>query len=179
MANNRAPINLYGSSAAYDLYRYQDYNYGGSAAPEIQNPGLPEERIVPERVRRVKAKTAVAPFAVVGLMVAACMLILVVFGYVQLYEATEHVSSLKNELYSLQEDQAVLESLYEGSIDLNVIEARAAELGLVTPSREQTVYINLSGSDRAEIYETEHLNLFQRIIQAIESSATGLVEYLS
>ena len=46
MANNRAPINLYGSSAAYDLYRYQDYNYGGSAAPEIQNPGLPEERLV-------------------------------------------------------------------------------------------------------------------------------------
>ena len=179
MANDRAPINLYGSSAAVDLYRYNDYNYGGSAAPEIQHPGLPEERVVPERVRRVKAKTAVAPFAVVGLMVAACMLILVVFGYVQLYEATEHVSSLKSELSGLQEDQAVLESLYEGSIDLNYVEARAAELGLMTPSREQTVYVNLSGSDRAEIFETEHLNMFQRIIRAIESSATGLVEYLS
>ena len=179
MANNRAPINLYGSSAAYDLYRYNEYTYSGSAAPEIQHPGLPEERIVPERVRRVKAKTAVAPFAVVGLMVAACMLILVVFGYVQLYEATEHVSNLKSELSGLQEDQAVLESLYEGSIDLPKIEARAAELGLMTPSREQTVYVNLSGSDRAEIYQTEHLNMFQRIIQAIESSATGLVEYLS
>ena len=165
---------LYNGSAAYDLYRTE-----GSAAPKIERPGLPEERPYTRPERRVKVKAAVAPPSVVGLMVAACMLILVVFGYVQLYEATEHVSSLKNELYSLQEDQAVLESLYEGSIDLNVIEARAAELGLVAPSREQTVYINLSGSDRAEIYETEHLNLFQRIIQAIESSATGLVEYLS
>lgn len=179
MATKHAPIDQYGSSAAYDLYRYPAYDYTGSAAPEIQHPGLPEERSIPQRTRRVKARTAVAPFAVVGLMVAACMLILVVFGYVQLYEATEQVSILKSELSGLQKEQAVLESLYEGSIDLNYIEARAAELGLVTPSREQTVYVNLSGSDRAEIYEAEHLNLIQRIIQAFESSASGLVEYLS
>ena len=177
MAEKRAPINLYGSSAAYDLYRYNDYN--GSAAPEIQHPGLPEEQHIPQRTRRVKAKTAVAPFAVVGLMVAACMLILVVFGYVQLYEATEHVSNLKSELVSLQEDQAVLQSLYEGSIDLNYIETRAAELGLMTPNRAQTVYVNLSGTDRAEIFESQHLNLFQSIVQAIENSVAGLVEYLS
>ena len=179
MAKKLAPIDLYGSSAAYDLYRYHEYDYNGSAAPEIQHPGLPDERSVPQRTRRVKAKTAIAPFAVVGLMVAACMLILVVFGYVQLYEATEKVSQLKWELSELHEEQAVLESLYEGSIDLTEIEARAAELGLTTPTREQTVYVNLSGTDRAEIYAEEHLNLFQRIIQAIESSATGLVEYLS
>jgi len=179
MAANRAPINLYGSSAAYDLYRYDAHDYNGSAAPEIQHPGLPEERSVPQRIRRVKAKTAIAPFAVVGLMVAACMLVLVVFGYVQLYEATEQVSVLENQLAGLQKEQAVLESLYEGSIDLNYIEARAAEMGLVAPSREQTVYVNLTGSDRAEIYESEHLSLIQRILQAFESSASGLVEYLS
>ena len=180
MAKNHAPIDLYGGSAAYDLYRYNSsYEYGGSAAPEIQHPGLPEEKLAPQRVRRVKAKTAVAPFAVVGLLVAACMMILVIFGYVQLYEATEQVSRMKSELSGLQEDQAVLESLYEGSIDLTYIEARAAELGLMTPSRDQTVYVNLSGSDRAEIFETVHLNLFQRVIRAVENSATGLVEYLS
>ena len=39
---------------------------------------------------------AVAPAAVLGLMVVACMLILVVFGYVQLYEATQKVSGLES-----------------------------------------------------------------------------------
>ena len=177
MAKNLAPVDLYSSSAAYDLNRYQNHN--GSAAPEIQHPGLPEEHYVPQRQRRVKAKTAVAPFAVAGLMVAVCMMILVVFGYVQLYEATGNVAGLERELASLQADQAILESLYEGSIDLDHIEERASELGLSTPNREQTVYVNLSGSDRAEIYEVEHVNLFQRIIRAIQSSAGGLVEYLS
>ena len=153
----------YNGSAAYDLYRYE-----GSAAPEIQHPGLPEEQYQPQRKRRVKVKAGVA-----------CMLILVIFGYVQLYEATERVSSLQSDLSSLQEQQVILESLYEGSIDLPYIETRAAELGLHTPASGQTVYVNLSGDDRAEIYRSEKTNLFQRIIQAIESSAKGLVEYLS
>ena len=160
-------------SVAYNLYT------NGSAAPEIQHPGLPEERQLPKKRQRVKAKTAVAPVAVLGMMVVACMLILVVFGYVQLYEATEHVSDLKSELTTLQKEQVVLESLYEGSIDLDYIEERATELGLGVPTREQTVYLNLSGSDRAEIYAVEKTNLIQRILQAIRNSASGLVEYLS
>ena len=32
---------------------------------------------------------------------------------------------------------------------------------------------------KAEIYKVEKANIFQRVIQAIESSASGLVEYLS
>lgn len=173
MARNNV-YQLYNGSAAYDLYEYQ-----GNTAPRIQSPGLPEERVLPEKRQRVKVKATVAPFAVLGMMVVACMLILVVFGYVQLYEATERVSGLESELSSLRQEQVVLESLYESSIDLDYIEQRAAELGMGLPTQEQTVYLNLTGTDRAEIYTVEKSNIFQRIIQAIESSASGLVEYLS
>ena len=177
MAGRDNVTRIYNGSAAYDLYA-NDW-YQGTAAPQIQSPGLPEERLVPRKRQRVKVKAAVAPVAVLGMMVVACMLILVVFGYVQLYEATERVSSLKTELSSLQQEQVILESLYESSIDLDYIELRAAELGLGLPTKDQTVYLNLSGSDRAEIYHTEKSNVFQRILQAIEASAGGLVEYLS
>ena len=173
MARNNV-YQLYNGSAAYDLYEYQ-----GNTAPQIQSPGLPEERVLPEKRQRVKVKATVAPFAVLGMMVVACMLILVVFGYVQLYEATERVSGLESELSSLRQEQVVLESLYESSIDLDYIEQRAAELGMGLPTQEQTMYLNLTGTDRAEIYTVEKSNIFQRIIQAIESSASGLVEYLS
>jgi len=117
--------------------------------------------------------------ALVGLMVVACMLILVIFGYVQLYEATEKVSKLENELSSLMQQQVILESLYEGGIDLDYVEQRAAELGYSVPAKDQTVYLNLSGADKAEIYTAEDANFIQRVIQAIRSSASGLVEYLS
>lgn len=179
MADRNNVTQLFNGSAAYDLNTYSSDRFYQTAAPEIQSPGLPEERLQPQRVRRVKAKAAVAPVAVVGMMVVACMLILVVFGYVQLYEATTRVSQLKSELSALQQEQVILESLYESSIDLDYIEMRAAELGMGVPNREQTVYLNLSGSDQAEIYSVEQANLFQRILRAIESSASGLVEYLS
>ncbi len=172
MAKKLEQTGLYNGSAAYDLYR-------GSAAPKVQPQGLPEEYVSPQRYRRVKAKTAIAPFAVVGLMVAACMMVLVIFGYVQLYEATEQVGRLENQLYSLQEEQAVLESLYEGSIDMAEVERMAGEMGLTVPAREQTVYVNLAGSDRAEIYVPHRTNLLERVLHAFRSSAGGLVEYLS
>ena len=179
MARKTERSGLYNGSAAYDIYGQNGLYYGGSAAPEVRPQGLPEEYVSPQRYRRVKAKTAVAPFAVLGLMVAVCMMVLVIFGYVQLYEATEHVSRLESQLSNLQEEQAVLESLYEGSIDMAEVEEMAAELGLTIPTREQTVYVNLAGSDRAELYTSERVGLVERVLRAFQSSAGGLVEYLS
>ena len=174
MAARNNVYQLYNGSAAYDLYQYQ-----GNTAPQIQSPGLPEEQRVPRRHRQVKVKAQIAPTALLGLMVVTCMLVLVVFGYVQLFEASATVGKLENELSSLMQQQVILESLYESSIDLDYIEQRAAELGFSVPSKDQTVYLNLFGSDRAEIYHTEETNLIRRVVQAIESSAGGLVEYLS
>ena len=112
-------------------------------------------------------------------MVVACMLIMVVFGYVQMYEATERVSGLQSDLAELQKEQVILESLYEGKINLEEVEQRAGELGLALPTADQIIYVNLSGEDKAEIYGEEEMNFFERIFRAIESSASGLVEYLS
>lgn len=175
MARNANQNGIFNGSAAYDLNRY----YGGNAAPKVRPQGLPEEHYVPERYRRVKDKAAIAPFGLVGLLVVACMLVLVVFGYVQVYEASDRVSTLKSELTSLREDRAVLESLYEGSIDMAEVELAAAELGLSIPTREQTVYVNLAGGDCAEVYQPQRMNLIERILNAFQSSAGGLVEYLS
>ena len=106
------------------------------------------------------------------------MLVLVIFGYVQLYEATTEVSRLESQLQQLNAQQALLKSKYEGKIDLDAIEQRAAELGLRTPEAEQIVYVNLSGSDRAEIYQQTRTSLIGEIVQTIEQSVSSLIAYL-
>ena len=175
MAGRTNQNGIFNGSAAYDLRQ----NYSGTAAPKVRPQGLPEEHYIPERHRRVKDKMAVAPFGLVGFAVALCMMVLVVFGYVQVHEAADRVNKLERELASLRENRAVLESLYEGSIDMTEVELAAAELGLSIPTREQTVYVNLAGGDCAEVYAPEHTNLVERILNAFQSSAGGLVEYLS
>lgn len=159
-------------SAAYDYRRY------GSAAPQqVPHRGLPEERRRPEPVRRVRAKLAVAPFALLGMAAALGMLILVVFSYVQLYEAKSRVSQLDSELAALQQEQQTLSSQFESQVDLAAVEQRALELGMVQASSVQTVYLNLSDGDRGEVVQqdSDQASLVERFCAGVER----LVSYLS
>ena len=160
-------------AAAYDIRAY------GNAAPEIQRPGLPQERRQPVRRVRVKAKLAVSPFGVVGILASACMLVLVIFGYVQLYEAKTQVSDLNDQLTALNAENQTLRSEYESKIDLSAIEKRATELGMIQAGAGQTVYLNLSGSDRAEVLGEARANGLTSLFEAIKSSVESLVSYLS
>ena len=139
---------------------------------------LPQERELPQKRQRVRARTAVAPFTILGAAISACMMILVIFGYVQLFEATSRVSKLESQLQSLQEEQLLLQSKYEGKIDLAGIEEQAETLGLKKPSQEQIVYVNLAGTDQAEIYKTEKSSILSEIIGAVEQSISDLIAYL-
>lgn len=160
-------------AAAYDVRTY------GNTAPEIQRPRLPQERQQPARRVRVKAKLAVSPFGVFGLMAAACMLVLVIFGYVQLYEATTEVSDLGSQLATLNAENQTLRSEYESKIDLSAIEKRATAMGMIQANAGQTIYLNLSGADRAEVLQTEEKSGLASLFEAIQSSVESLVSYLS
>lgn len=161
-------------AAAYDVYATRN----NTAQPLPRPQGLPEERPLPQRAQRVRVKTAVAPLTLFGMVTVVCMLVLVIFGYVQLFEATDKVSRLETKLANLQQTQAVLESKYEGRIDLQQIEAQAGAMGLKLPSAEQTVYLDLSGADRAEIFHEEKSSLLGEIIAAMEQSVSDLIAYL-
>ena len=170
---------LNNGAAAYDVYSVQLNSLrASSAAPEYQPQQLPEERPAPQKVTRVKAKTAIAPFTLFGMAAVACLLVLVVFGYVQLFEATSRVSKLEYRLQDLVEQQAVLQSKYAERIDLDNVKLRAGELGLKTPSADQIVYVNLTGGDRAEIYQQEKSSLLGEIAGAMQESISELIAYL-
>ncbi len=161
-------------SLAYDVYAWQNT----AVRPEPQHQGLPEEHVRPQPYRRVKAKTAIAPFTLLGTIVVSCLMILVIFGYVQLFESTSQVSRLRSELKSLREQQMMLQSKYDAKIDLGAAQAYGEELGLTKPLQEQIVYVNLSGTDKAEIYQRARNSLLGEVVQAVRESVFGLIEYL-
>ena len=175
-AENRRTRYAANGAAAYDLYSYRSRE---NTAEELTAPQeLPQGQLRPKKRVRVKVKTAVAPFTLFGMLAAACMLILVIFGYVQLYEATTNVSKLQSQLQTLDQQQVLLQSKYEGKIDLGAIEKRAAALGLSEPSQDQTVYVNLTGSDCAEIYQEQKTNFVEDIVSAMKQSISDLIAYL-
>ena len=169
------PRRYYNGAAAYDVYTYRNSN---TAQPLRQPQRLPEERPLPQRQTRVKVRTEVAPFTMLGLVTVACLLVLVIFGYVQLFEASTRVSRLESQLQQLQSEQTLLQSKYEGRINLEQIAQRAEQIGLKASTKEQIVYVNLCGSDRAEIYQEERNSVITDIIDALQQSVSSLIAYL-
>ena len=112
------------------------------------------------------------------MLTVACLMILVIFGYVQLFEASSSVSKLENQLANLKEQQLMLQSKYDAKIDLAAAEAHAAEIGLTKCQPEQIVYVSFSGTDQAEIYTQQRTSVFGYILDAMQQSIFGLIEYL-
>ena len=126
------------------------------------------------------SKISLPVWAVIVMLAAACLLVLVIFGYVQLYEATSQAGDLADQLESLTQENQLLHSEYEGKIDLAAIEERATrDLGMTQPTSSQTVYLNLAGSDRAEVLQEESSNPLTAVVNALKSSMESLVSYLS
>ena len=169
-------------AAAYDVYAWNDQaarQYDDGRSYERSLPiELPDERVQEQPYRRVRARKAIAPFTLAGILTVACLMILVIFGYVQLFEASSNVSRLETQLANLKEQQLMLQSKYDAKIDLNAAEEYAAEIGLTRCQPEQIVYVSFSGDDQAEIYTQQRTSVFGEILDAMQQSILGLIEYL-
>ena len=159
----------FNGSAAYDLR--------GTAVPKPRPAVLPEEKPIQHAKKAPKARPAVAPLALVGLAVVTLLLLMVVYSYVQLYEATDRVGALNSQLASTRADTAKLRSTYESRIDLAAIEARARELGMTQPSLRQTVYLNIAGADHAEVLQVDQRSYAEKAWDAVTGSFRGVLEY--
>ena len=152
-------------------------SYNGSAAVQPRPAVLPEEKQVQQKQKAPRAKLTVAPFAAIGMVVVVALLMMVVYNYVRLFEATNRVGELNQDLTSAQANAAKLRSTYESRIDLAAIEARARELGMNQPTAKQTVYLNIAGADHAEVLQVDNRSFLEKAWDAITGSVTGITEY--
>lgn len=172
MATNKLPET--DGSVAYQVYSTQ---YRGSAAVQPIPAALPEEKAAPKKQKAPKAKLTIAPFAAIGLGVVVFLLAMVIYGYVQLYEATNRAGDLRKELTAAQSENTKLRSAYESKIDLDQIEIKAKELGMSLPSVKQTVYVNVAGADKAEVLKVDERGFFRKAFDAVANSFEGILEY--
>ena len=105
------------------------------------------------------------------------LLAMVVYGYVQYYEASSRVGELNSQLTHELQENTKLRSSYESKIDLKQIEVQARELGMRQPTARQTVYLNIPGADHTEVLEVDNRSFLQKTWDAIRDSFTGIVEY--
>lgn len=158
-----------GSAAVAPSYTYTQ----GTEAPK-----QPEPQRKPRHRRRRKANMVIAPFAIGGVAVAMLMLVMVLFGYSQVYETGQRVGDMQELVEELQAENRKLQNMYDTSIDLQRVEERARELGMQQPSAKQIVTLQIPVDDYAVVTQKAASNPLQAAWEAVVDTAKGLWAYL-
>lgn len=111
---------------------------------------------------RAKEKTHLSAWVVLGFALATALMLLVVYSHVQITELTNQANGVKKQITQLQKESNELRVLKNNMIDLKEIARIATEdLGMVKPTRDQVIYIDLSEGDSATVLKNDGGGLFK------------------
>lgn len=165
-------------SAAVDLTYTYERESTARPLPQPEPKRKPQRQPRPQKRSAPRQKIAVSLFSVVGMAAALMMLVLVIFGYSQVYASAERLDTLESQVQSLQQDNRKLNSQYDTSINLEEVETRARELGMQQPSAKQIVNIQVPAQDITVVSSKVASNPIQAAWDAIVETARDLWEYL-
>ena len=157
-----AAKNIYGRNAVYGSLAY-DFN-NPELYPEIEYSSPFEQTAQPRPGEKVethtrvkthahaKAKQSVAPMAILGMIVAAVLLVITIMAQSQLMSVSAQSVELQSRLTELKSEQTKLKIAYESAFNLTEIEEYAtAHLGMQKPTASQVYYIDTSSPDKAVV----------------------------
>ncbi len=120
------------------------YYTDGSAARQLE-PELPQKQ--PSRLpKRRKHKQPVLyydPVALCSLVVTVVMLVLLVGGVVQLYQASTEANQLEQHVTQLRRENEELREKYESGYNLDDIREDALAMGMIPKEQAQTITIQV------------------------------------
>lgn len=143
---------VYGS-LAYDYGRVGDFN-DRPAGRQLVIPAPPRIREEVVGQARVRMRQSISPFAVIGYLCAAVLVVFTLMAKIQLTAVTDQSAHLEVQLAELQVAQNRLLINYEKAFNLTEIEEYASNtLGMQRPRDEQLYYLSSAVPDKAVILE--------------------------
>lgn len=177
----------YGQGAVYGSLAYDFNNPALYPETEYSSPlEIPAKpRTGTHRIKRTGVRTAsqtrtkqvIAPFAVIGILVAAMIFIVGIMAQIELVDITNSTVELNEQIAQLQQEQTKLKIAYESAFNLAEIEEYAvSELGMQKASAEQIVYIDTSAPDKAVVVYNPGSDSF---VDRVSDFITGLLSYFN
>lgn len=176
--DKRRPVFQVQGSAAVEPAYYPQREEQTVPAPRQSPRKAPKPRKRPAARPAQRQVMAVSPTAVLGTLLCAMMLVLVLVGYARVFESQKALGEMEDQVAQLQADNRELHNLYDSSIDLEVIEARAKELGMQQPSGNQMITLSICAEDTAVVRAKESFNPLRAAGNAIWETLEDLAAYL-
>ncbi len=168
---------VYGS-LAYDFNHPELYqeNYEETARTPAARPQTGTQTHVRTRAKTVTAaRQGIAPFSVVGVLIAAFLFVTAILAQAQLIGISSESVALQRQLSELKEEQTKLRIQYESAFNMEDIEEYAIRsLGMQRPQADQILYIDTSAPDKAVVIATNESDGF---VDRAADFLSGLAEY--
>ena len=177
MASSYRKNAVYGN-LAYDLdalVRERQLEEAGKL-PQKKQPAV-QEQPLPRRQTQSRTAARPSPLVVGGIVVLLVMVVALMLGYVTLTDVSGSVSSIKREIADLDEQHIALLTEYEKTFDLATVKTAAEAAGMSKPTSGQIVYIDLSGSDTAEVYAAGGSAALNGLTDKVSQAWAYAVEY--
>lgn len=128
--------------------------------PDYERPAeRPEEQAVPVPQTVPARRQYVSPFAVVGTLCVAAVMVMLLLSYIRLTAISNESVRLERQISALEDENTKLQIAYESAFKLEDVEAYAmSELGMVKAEQDQVMYINNTRQDRAVILDAGRKN---------------------
>ena len=124
--------------------RYVQYYLDGSAARQLELPHQPQRQLPKSRPRKQKKTVLRVDFAaMVGIFVAAVMLILMMAGTSELGAVNDEVARMESYIAVLENENIQLQNTYRESYDLEEIRLEALEMGMIPAEQAQSVSVSV------------------------------------
>ena len=130
----------------------------GSAARKPVSMTAVKKTVLPKPRKKLRTVVHVDPVAVLGILVAAFMMVTMIVGLVDFAAARQEAVVMEQYVEQLSEQNRQLRETYESGYDLEVVENTALALGMVPKDQVETVTIYVS-----EPQQTETITLWTRI----------------
>ena len=136
-----------------------------------------QPRSTPVAPPKHRARQRVSPFAVLGFVAAAVMLVALLMSYAQLTAVSHDVVKMRSALSTLEDEHVALLSRYERTFDLAAIKEAAEAAGMAKPSASQICYVDLSAPDNVVLYARTDETVLGRVFAAVGQDIASVVEY--
>ena len=139
--------------------QYVQFYTDGSAARKLAPERSAPKTTLPKPRRQKRKVLFVDPVAILGIVVAFCMLITMAVGVAEFVSIREEAAQMEQYLEQLQQENAELSARYAEGYDLKNVEKTALALGMVPA--EQAAHVQLPATVPES--EPQALTLWERI----------------
>ena len=130
--------------------RYVQFYTNGSAARKV-TPVVPLDTVKLPKVKKQKRIVIhIDPVAVLGIAVAAVMLVLMAVGMVQLKNAQQELNTMTSYVNTLTQENVSLNAAYSEGYDLEKVKTTALALGMVPVDQVRHITVQMPVAETEE-----------------------------